>query len=45
MAFEVAQECVIVGGEVADLVVLLGRGVDYGGVVVGETGEMGAVFL
>ena len=45
MAAEVAQEGIVVGGEVADAVVFFGAGVDDGAGVVGEAGEVGAVFL
>ena len=45
VAFEVAEELVVVGGEVADFVVELGAGIDDGGGVVGEAGEVGAVLL
>ena len=45
MAFEVAQELVVVGGEVADGVVDFCGGVQDGLRVVGEAGEVGAVFL
>ena len=45
MAAEVAQKGVIVRGEVADAVVFFCAGVDDGGGVVGEAGEVGAVFL
>ena len=45
MPAEVAQEGVVMRGEVADAVVFFGAGVDDGGGVVGEAGEMDAVFL
>ena len=45
VAFEVAQELVVVRGEVADCVVDFGAGVDDRLRVVGEAGEVGAVFL
>ena len=45
VAPEVAQEGVVVGGEVADAVVLLGARVDDGGGMVREAREVGAVFL
>ena len=45
VAAEVAQEGVVVGGEVADAVVFFCAGVDDGAGVVGEAGEVGAVFL
>ncbi len=45
VAAEVAQEGVVVRGEVADAVVLFGARVDDGGGVVGEAGEVDAVFL
>ena len=43
--FEVAEEGVVVRGQVADAIVFFGGGVDYGGGVVCETGEVGAVLL
>ena len=45
MAFEVADELVVVGGEVADGVVDFCGGVEDGLRVVGEAGEVAAVFL
>ena len=45
MAFEVAEELVVVGGEVADRVVDFCAGVEDRLRVVGEAGEVGAVFL
>ena len=45
VAPEVAQEGVVVRGEVADAVVLLGAGVDDGGGVVREARQVDAVFL
>ena len=45
MAFEVAQELVVVGGEVANCIVAFGRGIDDGLGVVGEACEMSTVFL
>ncbi len=45
MAFEVAEELVVVGGEVTDGVVNFGGGVQNGLGVVGEAGEVAAVFL
>ena len=45
MAFEVAEEGIVVGGEVADGVVCFCRGVDDRLGVVGEAGEVGAVFF
>lgn len=45
MPAEVAQECVVVRGEVADAVVFFCAGVDDGCGVVCEAGEVGAVFL
>lgn len=45
VAFEVAQELVVVRGEVADGVVDFGAGVDDRLRVVREAGEVGAVFL
>ena len=45
MAAEVAQERVVVGGEVANAIVFFGAGVDDGGGVVGEAREVDTVFL
>ena len=45
MPAEVAQECIVVRREVADAVVFFCAGVDDGCGMVGETGEVGAVFL
>ena len=45
MAAEVAQKGIVVCGEVTDAVVFFCAGVDDGGGVVGEAGEVGAVFL
>lgn len=45
MAFEVAEEGVIVGREVADGIVDHGRRVDDGLGMVREAGEVGAIFL
>ncbi len=45
MAAEVAQEGVVVGGEVADAIVFFGAGVDDGGGVVGKAREMNTIFL
>ena len=45
MAFEVAQELVVVCGEVADCVVDFCTGVKDGLGVVREAGEVGAVFF
>ena len=45
MAAKVAQEGVVVRGEVADAVVFFCAGGDEGGGVVGAAGEVGAVFL
>lgn len=45
VAFEVAQELIVVRGEVADCVVDFGAGINDGLRVVREAGEVGAVFL
>ena len=45
VAFEVTEELVVVGGEVADAVVDLCAGVNNGGGVVREAREVGAVLL
>ena len=45
MAFEVAEELIVMGGEVADGVVDFCGGVQDGLGVVGEAGEVAAVFL
>lgn len=45
MAFEVAEELVVVGGEVADSIVDFRGRVEDGLGVVGKAGEMTAVFL
>ena len=45
MSPEIAQEGIIVRGEVADAIVLFGARVDDGRGVVREAGEVGAVFL
>lgn len=45
VTFEVAEELVVMGGEIADGVVDFGGGVQDGLGVVGEAGEVAAVFL
>lgn len=45
VALEVANEGVVVHGEIADVIVVLGGGVDDGGTVVGEAGQSAAIFL
>lgn len=45
MAFEVAEEGVVVGGQVADRVVEFGGGVDDRGGMVGEAGQVSTVLL
>ena len=45
MSAEVAQECIVVCGEVAYAVVFFCAGVDDGCGMVREAGEVGAVFL
>lgn len=45
MASEVAQERIVMGGEVADTVIFFRAGVDYGGGMMGETGKVGSILL
>lgn len=45
MSPEIAQKGIVVGGEVADTIVLFGTRVDDGSGMVREAGEVGAVFL